>query len=390
MAVRNLPSVSDTDTSRAALGAAWSRYCQGLEALGAQLLSDRFPTDSPQGFVHLAEQAICWLDWELLHADPRRPAFQRQNDPIRQWGGPNADNVYRHARIEPSRRYRIWGRMNSCDDFILALRAGFMHQEKWGTLATLTASELGIGRGGDFEILLGGPDGTPIPDGVLSASIREYYVRWTDEAPAEFSIECLDDDALDPAPAPTVESVETAVTRALAQTSDSLSYWNTFMLDQRAQLKDNSFAPALQVAKGLKAANYAYCFWNLQPDEALVIDSDVPPARYWSLQLYSLGWFELVGWDERLNSLNNDQTVRSDGRLRVVVSAQDPGTANWLDIGDRPEGLLMFRWFWADGTPTPTASVVPFDEVRSDEVDPAARREVMRHRREHLTRRFRT
>ena len=37
------------------------------------------------------------------HADPRAPAFQRQNDLFTQWGGPNADNVYRHARRRSGR-----------------------------------------------------------------------------------------------------------------------------------------------------------------------------------------------------------------------------------------------------------------------------------------------
>ena len=82
----------------------------------------------------------------MFHADPRRPSFQRQNDLITQWGGPNADNVYRHARVEPGRRYRIRGRMHSCEEFILAVRAGFMHLPTWGTLFEITATDLGIGE----------------------------------------------------------------------------------------------------------------------------------------------------------------------------------------------------------------------------------------------------
>ena len=89
--------------------------------------------------------------------------------------------MYRHARIEPGRRYRITGNMHGCDDFIIALRAGFMHNDIWGTKATITAHDLGLGRHDDFEILLGGDesDAVAIPDGVLSASIREYYFDWT-------------------------------------------------------------------------------------------------------------------------------------------------------------------------------------------------------------------
>ena len=381
--------MSETTTPDEALAQAWSRYTAGLGELGQKLLGADFPGDTGRGFVHLAQQAMTWLEWELLHGDPRRPAFQRQNEPRRQWGGPNADNVYRHARIAPGRTYRIHGRMNSCDDFILALRAGFMHQEKWGTLATLTASELGIKPGDDFEILLGGADGTPIPEGALSASIREYYFAWTADEPATIHIECLDDDALDPAAEPSPAEVETAVDRALTQVEDSVIYWNRYMVERRAEQPDNSFAPPLHVTKGLAAARYVFCFWDLKPGEALVIESEVPDARYWTLQLYGLGWFELAAWDERITSLNHTQTDVVDGRIRVVVSAADPGTPNWLDTTGRSEGLLTFRWFWANGAPTPTASVVSLDDVRSDAVSPAARREVKAGRREHLARRFR-
>ena len=51
----------------------------------------------------------------------------------------NQDNAYHHARIDPAHRYRIRGYMHSCEEFVLTLRAGFMHMETWGTKATITA-----------------------------------------------------------------------------------------------------------------------------------------------------------------------------------------------------------------------------------------------------------
>ena len=92
----------------------------------------------------------------MFHADPAWPLFHRHNDLVHQWGGPNADNVYHHARISADRRYRITGRMHSCDEFLFAVRKGFMHNEVWGTVAQLTATDLGIGPGDSFELTLGG------------------------------------------------------------------------------------------------------------------------------------------------------------------------------------------------------------------------------------------
>ena len=124
----------------------------------------------------------------------------------------------------------------------------------------------------------------------------------------------------------------------------------------RAAQAPNTFATGFRLAKGLEAARYAFCFWDLDDGEALVVDSDVPDARYWSLRLYTMAWFELVEPTGRVASLNHRQlAISADGRLRVVVSARDPGVPNWLDTGGRPVGLLTLRWFWPRGDPTPLA-----------------------------------
>ena len=243
-------------------------WCALLDGLGREVIAEPYPTGANaqlEMLEHLADNAVAFLGWEVLHADPTRPLFSRQNDLITQWGGPNADNVYRHARIEAGRRYRICGNMHGCDDFILALRAGFMHNDVWGTKATVTASELGLGRHDDFEILLGGdePAAVAIPEGVLSASIREYYFDWTADEPAFFTIECLD-----PQPAPVLDGATFAnrVRRAMMQMTDSIQRWNAYMEMNRAERIDNSFTNrTLEVSKGLSMARYEFCFWTWSP-----------------------------------------------------------------------------------------------------------------------------
>lgn len=383
---------------------AWRDFCQRLVAVGESLLREPFPVDPgvrAEGFDHLTDQVLCWLGWSIGYPDARRPFFMRQNDLVTQWGGPNADNVYRHARIDPSSRYRIRGRMHSCEEFILAMRAGFMHQERWGTLAEHNGSDLGIGEGDEFEILLGG-DGTeegwlPIPDGAVMCSIREYYFDWREDEPATFTIECLD--APDHLPRVTADDFAAKVDDAARGVERSMSYWNDYMLAERALRVDNSFAGSFALDKGLAAARYGFCFWDLGPDDALLVESEVPDARYWSLQLYPDAWFELADPVERITSLNHRQLRLSiDGRLRAVVSHRDVGVDNWLDAGGRQRGLCTLRWFWpeGDGAPGPTATVVPVDEVWQHlpddtvRVSPAERAEALAARRRHLAWRFRT
>ena len=292
--------------------AAWRDFCHRIEALGEQILQPPYPStpeDGPEAIAHLADQVSCWLGYATGHFDTTAPFFHRSNDLVTQWGGPNQDNAYRHARIDPRRRYRIRGRMNSCEEFALTLRIDFMHMPEWGTRATITASDRGIGPGDSFEILLGGdgsdPAWTPIPDEVTTVSLREYYVDWQPLEPATFTIECLDD--VEPPPRVDGNTVVQRLETALTQTERSMTYWNEYMREHRAAGTDNQFALPMKLAKGLGAARYAFCFFELAPDEALYIESDVPDARYWSLQLANMGWFEQIDPIHRITTINQKQ-----------------------------------------------------------------------------------
>jgi hypothetical protein len=379
---------------------AWSDACERLEALGRRLRDDDFPggdADRARGAMHLAEQVLCWTGWSVFHADPRRPRFQRQNDLITQWGGPNADNVYRHARVEPGRRYRIRGRMHACEELVLAVRAGFMHQPTWGTLLEVTATELGLGPGDDIDISVGDGGQVPLPDGALTISIREYYFRWDEAEPATMVIECVDDDAVAPAPRPTSAEVAARLDEGVLGAEHSFEYWNRYLREHGERQAPNTFGETFGLTKGLDAARYGFCFWELGPDDALVVELPRPRARYWSFQLYELAWFELLDVTERQSTLNHTQlVVDHDERIRVVVSHRDPGVANWLDAGGRHAGLLSFRCFWADAAPTSSARVVPVAEVAAalppdtTTVDARARTAALQARRRHLAWRFRT
>ncbi|MDG2027630.1 MAG: hypothetical protein P8J50_10995 [Acidimicrobiales bacterium] len=375
---------------------AWEAACAQLRDIGLQLAARTDETAAAEIFEHLVDQATVWLNWETLHADPSRPFFHRHNDLVSQWGGPNADNVYRHARIEPGRRYAIRGDMHSCDEFLLAIRAGFMHQPVWGTLEQCSATDLKIGPGEEFEILLGGdaPGAIPIPDGAIMASIREYYFDWTTEEPAFFTIECLD-----PEPAAVNPPLGDRLTEALAVMTDSLEYWHTYMVENRSDRIDNTYeSSTVAPAKGLAAARYEFCFWDLAEDEALIIETDVPDARYWSATLYMMSTFELVDWYGAITSRNHRQSaVSTDGRVRFVVAAQDAGVGNWLDTTGRQTGLCTLRWFWphSETRPSISTNVVAVTDVgaalgaNGRPVTAAERAEELASRQAHLRSRFR-
>jgi hypothetical protein len=57
--------------------------------------------------------------------------------------------------------------------------------------------------------------------------------------------------------------------------------------------------------------------------------------------------------------------VDPDGLVRVVVSSQDPGVANWLDTAGHSNGAMLLRCVRTETAPVPSSRVVKFNEVRS-------------------------
>jgi hypothetical protein len=375
----------------------WRELLSGLERLGDSVRAGT-PAGDPvvenEGFLHLAEQLLCWLEWSVGYGDPAEPAFQRQNDLVTPWGGPNADNVYRHARVSPQFTYVVRGRMNSCEEFALAIREGFRHTETPGTLAELTASDIGIGPGDEFTLLLGGsgpePNRIPLPEGSVMCSVREYYFDWQEREPATWTIERV---AGEPDSTPTFTD---HLNDALELTRQSLVYWSDYMHSARARQEDNAFGSKVDVPRGLQISQFLFCFYDLGSTEALVVETQTPDARYWSFQLYGLEYFRPLDIG-RPTSLNHRQIAKADGdRVRLVVAHQDPGVPNWLDTMGRGTGLLNYRHFWGAPLPSPQTRIVPIADVRdvlppdTALVTPRQRDAEVLTRRRHLAWRYRT
>ena len=371
---------------------------QTLGDTGERFLANETAAGNPsvaEGVRHLATSAICWLA-AGFHAE-RDTGLYRLNDFLTPWGGPNADNVYRHAKIDDQGTYRLRGFMHSCEEFLLALRIGNMHQAEYGTLGEASATDLGLGPGDEIDVLLSPSGegtaesiGVKIPSGARMVAVREYYYDWRPLEPATMVLERLDG-------SPPAAGVSAALEDAADQVARSVEFWDTYMVDARARGSDNAFIPPRREPKGLAAMSYAFCFWSLQPDEALVVRIPEPQARYWSAQLYQLRWFESLEL-RRPTSLNHRQAVVSDdGFVTFVLSAADPGLVNWLDTEGRADGLLTLRCAWLSA-PAPTAETAVMKLADLDaalgpdapRLDPSGRAAQLAARRDHLRWRFRS
>ena len=72
-----------------------------------------------------------------------------------------------------------------------------------------------------------------------------------------------------------------------------------------------------------------------------MLEFEIPRATYWGLQVGDL-WWQAADYVDHQSSLNGYQVEADpDGRARIVVGADDPGVANWLDTTGLSRGVAL-------------------------------------------------
>jgi hypothetical protein len=391
----------DDEAERLLSGRAWRDFCRRLEATGDAILAEGFPDaphDRAEGFRWLTRLVVHAARMEIEAGDPRHPCFVRYETPHNQWGGPNPDNVYLRANVDPSLTYRIWADVRGMRQAIFSLNEGEMQLGEYGVFAECSLADLDVGPDGRLEILLS-PDAQPgnwmqaDPRGRL-LTIRIYQSDWENDAAPRFHIERVGAEG-EPPPPLEPAALARGLDRAAAWVERTATFWNTYTAAGWSRATPNHAAPPRSAPGGADNILYGSCFFELAEDEALLIECDRPDADYWGFTLHTLGWLESGDFADRQTSLSGHQAhVDTDGRLRVVVARRDPGVPNWIDAAGRPRGLLVYRWVFARSNPAPEARVVPLDALRdalpSDHpaVDTADRRRALARRREAAWNRF--
>ena len=382
-------------------GAAWQSFCERLAAVGRRILEDDFPADPrarAEGHRHLTRLVTYALQWFVDFQDAEFPAFHRYDDDVVKWGGPNADNHYLRAKVDPRGTYRIALDASGLRQLIVSTPEGEMQLDQYRVFAERSLADLTVGPDGRLEIVVSADEqpGNWLPlhpetDHVL---VRLYVADWERDAAPAIAIDRVGNEGKAPGPLEPAR-VEQALEQAATWIERTVVYWMRFMAARRARGRDNALSPPSAVPGGAADILYGGGWWSLAPDEALLVECEAPAARYWSFQLYSEPWFESLDVANRVCSLSGEQMqVDADGRFRLVVSARDPGIANWLDTEGRASGMVSYRYVWSTTAPVPATRVVPVDGVRAQlpltpAFDAVARRTQIASRRAAIARRFR-
>jgi hypothetical protein len=383
-------------------GRAWADFCRSLEAAGEHLREFPIP-DSPElraeGFRYLLGLLSSGVNQALWLADPDQPRFWRNPDSFAKWGAENADNQYLWARVRPDASYEIRGQRSTAFDFLIEAKEGFMQLGDDGVYACLKAHELEIASDGSFEILLAqerpaGHRGNwlALHPKARYIQIRQYFADWGRESPARFEIRQLGNEGRPPAPLTPARMAE-MLDDAGEWVDVTARFWTQWIDQMREAHDPKQLKPAIHFVGGADDIFYGNDMYRIGPDEALVIESAPPDARYWQIQLCDI-WFRTLDYATRQSSLNHEQArLDADGRFRCVIAHRDPGVANWLDTAGYEEGMIQYRWVWSRSNPHPTLRRVRFDEIAAAlpagtvRITPEERRREIAARQAHVARR---
>jgi len=298
--------------------------------------------------------------------DPILSVQRTSTDDTVTWGMECPDCIYTRATLRGGESYRLFGNRGTARYVGLQTMNGIV------ATANELVDELEVDADGNFEVVLSASKRTGragnwmrIEGDHPTLTVRHFFYDWDTEVASSLRIERLGD-AVE-AGARSVDS-DVAVSRQLAALGDFVHDNLAFFLQFGAAPPTNGFLPPIDRTDiGAAAENRPVIGrWELRPDEALIVEVEPPEGIYWS---FSIGnpWWETIHYGRHQSSLNAHQAVvDSDGLVRVVLCADDPGVANWLDTAGYSNGPIILRCVRTKTAPTPTTRVVPFDDIRAE------------------------
>lgn len=370
--------------------AGWKKLLAELTPL-AQHLSEYMPTEpglqSEEDFCDFLFSQASMAYWGAVYADSQYPDFWPGGHGVFKSGATNPDDAYYFAPLDDNGIYRISGYRGSVHIINFQLCAGMAGHTgavswspeegggSWGkNLGDYYADDLNIADNGWFEFILSrerpadyNGDWCELVAGTGWMLVRQRSLDWLNEVDGRFGIDRLDLPAIQPRYS--AEQLQQRIANIVQWTENwaKLSMeWarrtinscevNQFTLFDLSS--DAGWKPNIQ--------QLPQCVFQLEPDEALLVETDIPETySYWNFQVTD-SWWRMLGGVHNQKSINAHQaSIDSDGKFRFVVAAEDPGTPNWLDTQGYGYGLILGRWNNCSSYPLPQARKIKLQEVHN-------------------------
>ena len=349
-------ALSGTGVPDVDMDTAWAHLQERLSAAEELVRTaqvNRNAKDHAAGMRHLMVLMAVGVDMALrVDPDPVLAVTRAKMDDIVTWGMECPDCVYLNAEMRAGESYRLFGNRGT------ARYVGLQTMDGIAATANCLVDELELDDDGNFEVILSADEQ---PGNWLRLvgehpvlTVQNFLYDWDTETPAALQIERV---------GPEVESVresvapELSVARQLYALGDFVHQNLKFFLGFGAAPPTNGFLPPADMsAMGAAAENRPVIGrFELDPGQALILEFEPPTGAYWSVSLGN-PWLETINYGRHQSSLNGFQVVRDDdGRVRMVLAAEDPGVANWIDSDGLREGILTLRMAeFGDAGPQPS------------------------------------
>ncbi len=394
-------------TEAGSLISAWNHMLDGLRDLAPQII-EKLPEhlrDDPQtqqeaGRLLLAAMATRGIAAVAPGGD--HPMFLPALNVVLNIYQPNADTVYRETQITPGGSYRLRGRKGSLGIAKIGMYGPPAPGGQIQALGYHDLNELPGGPDAPFDVILSperpeGYEGSwwELNPNTNMLNLRQVAYDWATERDPLLSIERID---IPPARRrPAAADVEQRIRRLVP----GIKHTAMLLVDRVHGLRREGYVndrfkewDVVGGFGGLFGQFYYETVYDLTDDEALIIETDYPDQVAYASLLLTNEVFETTDWYNNHSSLNGAQWHRNgDGKLRVVVSAKDPGVHNWLDTAGYPSGIIQGRWTDCSSTPMPIAQKVSMNAVMQHlpgdmrTVTPQERDQIIRDRRSQLQQR---
>jgi hypothetical protein len=362
-------------------------------------LANTWRPDDPEYRADVYRQIMMQFSYgyfAFFHADPEHPDWAPLWNPVYTLQ-PNPDDIYLYCPITSDYQYRVSGSRGTVKMITIGTQGALPGMPGYAfdaghLYADLDDGDLTLDENGNFEILLSkekpaGYTGNwlKIAEGARVLMTRYRSYDWENEVDPVMSIECLNPVGLKArlTPGEILERIDHMAWMPVGAMQRFYEMQNG--VKERVGL--NVFEPARYTGGGLSRQIYLPAVYELEDNEALIIETELPnERRYWNFQLND-PYFNAAEYVYRLSSTNGHfARISSDGRFRAVIALDDPGVPNWLDPAGFKQGTVYGRWYDCDSHPTPTIKRVKFSELRdhlpadTPVVTPVHRAEELRRR----------
>lgn len=352
--------------------AAWNRLVDALRDAGTRLAADTAElsrVEQADGFRALLRAVTNQL--ARFEVDRDRPELVAFNQWRQKFMMDNPDFQYWVADVRADGRYRIRG--NRADAHYVSITAYATAGGDPQATSRIDSDTLHFDEFGNYDVVVGGEsvpgsDWLGLPERASAIWVRHFHERvHTDEIGW-----CrIDPVGTPPVPQPIApERFAAQLTKLATMASLVPQIWSTARAadeqnPNRLRHWDEMSGGAVFTEPGI---HYLRGGWRLAPDEALVIEGELPPCRYWNILAYSR-FLNSLDHRYRPVSYTGATATLTGNRYRFVVSGTAPAAAagDWIDTENRPFGVLVMRFLQPERPPElPTVRRIALADLGAD------------------------